>query len=441
MKLIHQFTAHFFKNAQSRTITKNTGWLFIGQITSRIFRATIVIYAARILGAESWGAFSYALGVATFLTVFSDIGINALITKEAVRNPELKNQYIATAFFTKLGLALILFLGVMVFLPRLTNIEEALYIMPLLIFVFVFDTLRDLGSAVARAMEKMHIEAIIHIFTNAMIAVLGFIFLARAGTSQSLALAYVLGSGMGLVAILYTLRSQFKNLFRNVTLKLIKPIIATAWPFGLLGLMGIIMLNTDIIMLGWLTSASELGYYSASQKIIQLLYILPTLLAVSAFPSMARAARENPEHVKEFLEKAVSFIILLSIPITIIGIIFAKSIIVLLFGNEYVPSVTVFKLLMLTIIIVFPSSFIGNAIFAYDKQKNFIVFVVTATIANIGLNFLFIPLWGIEGAAFSTIVTQLIVNTLMWRKMKKINGFTVWSSLKKYLTLPFSSGV
>ncbi len=70
----------FNNRTVGQTIAKNTFWLFFGQMTSRLLRAVIVIYSARVLGAASWGAFSYALGVAAFLTIFSDIGINALIT-------------------------------------------------------------------------------------------------------------------------------------------------------------------------------------------------------------------------------------------------------------------------------------------------------------------------------------------------------------------------
>ena len=145
-----------FKNQSSgQTIAKNAVWLFSGQMIGRLLRAVVVIYAARVLGAASWGAFSYALGIAAFLTIFSDIGINALITKEASRNPELKDRYLSTALFTKLGLLVFFIAGVIIFFPYLTKIEEASAIMPILIFVFAFDTLRDLGSAVSRALEKM----------------------------------------------------------------------------------------------------------------------------------------------------------------------------------------------------------------------------------------------------------------------------------------------
>jgi len=412
----------FSNQTISQTIAKNTFWLFSGQMIGRLLRAAIVIYAARVLGAAGWGAFSYALGIAAFLTIFSDIGINALITKQTARDPALKDQYISTAFFTKLGLVSIFVLAVAAFFPYLTKIEEAAAIMPILIFVFIFDTLRDLGSALSRAMEQMQIEALINIFTNLAIVILGFILLSVSKTSASLALSYAAGSGLGLIAIFFALRLRFKTLIKNFNKSLVKEILITAWPFGLMGLMGAIMLNTDIIMLGWLRSAEEVGYYSAAQKPILLLYVLPTLLATSIFPLMARLAKTNPAAVKTLLNKYVGLVLKFAFPIAIIGLFFAAPIINLLFGSEYAPSVSTFRILMATVLIVYPSTLLGNAIFAFDRQKSFVTFVAVATFGNVLFNFLLIPPFGIEGAAASTVITQLITNYLIWRKARQVTA-------------------
>ncbi|MDP1718910.1 MAG: flippase [bacterium] len=425
-----------FKNTSvGQTIAKNTFWLFFGQMMSRLLRAVIVIYSARLLGASSWGAFSYALGVAAFLTIFSDIGINALITKEASRNPNLKDRYLSTAFFTKLFLLSILVIAVIVFFPYLTNLKEAAALMPILIFVFAFDTLRDLGSALSRALERMEVEAGINIFTNAAITILGIIFLVIYKTPESMAIAYAVGSGLGLIAIAYALRHHFRNIFTHFDKHLVKDILGTAWPFGLLGIMGAINLNTDIIMVGWLRSAAEVGFYSAAQKPILLLYVLPTLLASSVFPVMARLAKISPVLVKGILEKALAAVMLLAIPVVILGIIFANPIIHLLFGAEYLPAVNTFRVLMFTILIVYPSTLIGNAVFAFDAHKSFIGFVAVSALGNVLFNFLLIPLWGIEGAAVSTLITQLITNFLIWRKMNSIQKLHVWPQIKNQLAL------
>src|SRR3990172_8591724 len=369
----------FNNSGTAQTIAKNTFWLFFGQMMGRLLRATIVIYAARVLGAAGWGAFSYALGVAAFLTIFSDIGINALITKEASRNPELKNKYLATAFYIKLVLTAFFIIATFLVFPYLTNIPEAAAIMPILIFVFAFDTLRDLGSALTRALEKMEIEAGINIFTNAAIVALGFVFLYFRESTYSLAMAYAAGSGIGFFAIVYVLRHHFKDLRRNFTPALIKPILTTAWPFGLMGLVGAIMLNTDIIMLGWMRTPEEVGYYSAAQKLILLAYVLPGLFANSTFPAISRYAKTKPEKARSILEKSAALMMVMAVVGVIVGYLTANIVMPLLYAQKY-----------------------------------FLIFSAPSAVANAVFNWLFIPVWGIEGAAASTIITQVIANILVW---------------------------
>ncbi len=414
--MIRTLVSWLFNNRSAgQTMAKNTVWLFLGQIGSRLFRASIVIYAARILGAASYGAFSYALSVAAFLTIFSDIGINALITKEASRDPELKDRYVATAFFTKLGLVLLLILGVIAFFPYLTNIPEAAGLMPILIFVFAFDTLRDLGSAVSRALERMEVEALIGAGTNFLIAALGFLFLFASPTSYALSFAYALGSGAGFLAMVCILRTHFRVIFTHVRVALIKPILATAWPFGMLGLMGVVMLNTDLVMLGWLRSPEEVGYYAAAQKIIQLLYVLPALVATAVFPQLVRLAASDPAAGRSLLIRSVRAVFGASVCITLVGAVFAAPIITILYGAEYAAAIPPFIFLMFTALIVYPSTLLGNAVFAYDRQTHLISLVLVAVFGNVLMNALLIPRWGIEGAAVATIIVQLVTGAMLWR--------------------------
>lgn len=432
--MLKKIKTFLFQNSSlSQTVAKNTFWLFAGQFVSRALRAIIVIYAARVLGAAGWGAFSYALGVAAFLTIFSDIGINALLTKEASRNPELKNQYLATAFFIKLALLTLCVAGVIIAFPYLTNIPEAAVLMPILVLVFAFDTLRDLGSALARALEKMEVEAAILIFTNAAIVVLGLTLLTMYKTASALAWGYAIGSALGFFAIAIALKHHYGAIIKNFSKRLVLPILTTAWPFGLMGLMGAIMLNTDIIMLGWLRSATEVGYYSAAQKLILLSYVFPQLIATSVFPPLARAVAADKPAAKALLEKSVAFTMLVAIPLAAAILLLAAPLTTLIFGGAYAPAIPALRLLAFTILIVYPSTLLGNAVFAYDKQKSFLTFVLVAIFGNAVFNLLLIPSYGILGAATATIITQLITNALIWRKMRRVTGLQIIPSIWFYL--------
>ena len=71
-----------FENQNTRqTIAKNTFWLSFGEITGRLLRLGIVIYAARILGAAGWGVFSYLTSLAAVFTIFTDVGLGAVLIR------------------------------------------------------------------------------------------------------------------------------------------------------------------------------------------------------------------------------------------------------------------------------------------------------------------------------------------------------------------------
>jgi len=432
MKFFNQIRELLLNNKDiKQKIAKNTFWLFFGQILGRITRIAIIVYAARVLGPASWGAFSYAMGLVAFMTIFSDIGVSAIVTREASKNPDQSRAYFSTALGIKLALlaagALLLIFGA----PYLTNIKEAQMLMPLIALVLVFDSLRNFGFAISRSEEKMEREGINEVITNIAITGFGFLALLRSPSSTALTTAYIVATGIGFLLIAWQLKSYFRGISTYFDMSLAKPILSMAWPFALASSLGAIMINTDTIMVGWLRSAEEVGFYSAALRPVQLLYVLPTLFAASLFPTFTRLARNNDAEFKNILETALTISLLLALPIAFGGAIIGDQFMNLLFGNEYHSAALPFQILILTTLIVFPSAIISNAIFAYNEQKRFVTFSGLGAGGNIFFNFLLIPYFGIAGCAISTVFTQLIANGFIWKKMKAINHFSILGKLKK----------
>ena len=409
-----------------QTVLKNTFWLFIGQVMGRVLRGFLVIYSARVLGAASWGIFSYAIGLVAFLTIFTDLGINALITKNTAGlktdgAEKVRQEIISTSFFIKiililLGLAVLLFFG-----PVISKIKDAIPLFPIVAFILIFDNLREFGFSITRAMEKMEVEAFFFILTNLAIVIFGFVFLMLDPTPISLAYAYVVGTAIGMFSTFYFLRKYFRHIFKYFKQDLIRPIITSAWPFAMIGIMGSLMINTDIVLLGWFRTAEELGFYSAAQKPVQILYVLPALLATSIFPVLARLAGKDDEKVAQIISRTISSLLWIAVPIAVIGILLGKEIIQLVYGVSYLPAVISWQILITTILAVFPGTIIGNSIFAYNKQKLFIKSATIGALSNIVLDLVFIPIWGAPGSAAATVIAQFATNIFLWNKLKKIN--------------------
>ncbi len=432
--MYYRIKKFLFENQNlKQTVAKNTFWLFFGQLSGRLLRTGLIIYAARVLGPSSWGAFSYVMTLVAFMTIFSDMGMGAIVTRESAKSPESSKKYFSTAFCLKLilltvGMLLLIFAG-----KYFTNIPEAQSLMPLVALILFFDSLRNFGFVISRAKEKMQLEALNEVLTNFLITILGLIFLCLIPTSQSLTIGYLYGVAIGFIAVLLTLKDHFYSSLTNFDKNLIKPILNDSLPFALASFLGAIMINTDLFMIGWMRPVDEVGFYSAAQKPIQVFYTIASLFAVSIFPALTKTLKDSLEKGGKLLEKAVAMSLLIAVPLSLGGIILGDQIITLLFGPDYAAATLSFQILMLTLVIIFPSVIVSNSILAHEQQKNFVTFSMIGAIGNIVFNFLLIPFFGIAGASASTVITQLVSNYFIWKKMQAVNPFSVLPNIKKII--------
>ena len=425
----------FFRNVSARqTLVKNVVWLTVGQFASRFIRAAIIIYAARVLGAGEYGVYSYALGLAGFFTLFADVGINSILTRESAKKPEVADQYFATSFVLKFFLLVVTALAVIFLAPLFSNIEGAKVILPFVALLTVFDNMREFCNAFFRAKERMEWEAITTVVMNVAITVIGFFALSYAATAKSLTISYVSSVGLGMAIGILIIRKQFSKLIADFDRSLMRPIIRAAWQIALLGLLGVFMLNVDMVMLGWLKTSEDLGYYSAGQKIVQVLYTIPAILASATFPLFSRlVATGEKVHLKHVVEKTLEGTLLIAVPIAVGGIVLAESIIRFVYGNAYIPSVLTFQILLGTVLFIFPGIITGNLIFAYDQQRKILKYTGLTSLGNVIFNVLLIPPLGIAGAAIATLAMQIMYNNLTLRVAKSLLPIRIFPRLKSIL--------
>lgn len=421
------------KNTNTRqTAVKNVFWLTAGQVGSRLFRALIIIYATRVLGAEGYGIFAYVLGLAGFFTIFADIGINQILTREVSKRPEEEKNYFATAFWIKIGLLVLTSALLIILAPHFSKIETAEALLPLAALLVIFDNLREFSSAYFRGKEKMELEALLITATNVAITIFGFIILTVWATPKTLTWTYVLSASTGSILGIIILRDKFAGIFKFFKQNLLRPILSSAWPISLMGVLGVFMLNTDIIMLGFFRTSAEIGYYSAGQKIVQVLYTIPSIFAAAMFPAFSRLVGAGErEKSRRAMEEGLSTVLMISLPMVVGGVVLGSGIVDFLYGQEFSPTIPAFQILIFSLIMAYPGALLGNYILAHDKQIKLAPYVAAASIGNVIFNFILIPLFGIIGAAVATLLSQLIYNGSAWRFAKKINNFKTLLHLKK----------
>ena len=436
LKKIKEF---LFENKSARqTIAKNTFWLSVSNFGGRAIKAAIIIYAARALGTAGYGVFSYAVTLAGFLGLFMDPGINSVLMRETAKSSgEERHAVFSTVFVIKIalliaGLAIVLFVG-----PLISTLPGAIALLPIVAFILMFDTLREFFSSLLRGLEKMEWDAGIFLFTNLAIVVFGFLFIFHSPTAESLGWGYAIGTALGAIAAIAVVWDYVKGIASRFRARLATSIMQSAWPFAVAGALGLLLTNTDILLISWMKTASDVGIYSAAIRIIQVLYLIPGILQLSTLPLFSRLAKKNNAKFRVALERSVTMVFLLSIPMAAGGIVLGTQIMSFVFGAAFIPGGLPFKLLLVTLIVDYPGSLIVNALFVYGRQKSLIITSAIGGVSNVILDLLLIPRFGMTGSAIATLIAQILSNGYLWYVMRKINPFSILPHIKKIAAASF----
>ncbi len=433
--MVKKIKEFLFENKSAKqTVAKNTVWLTISNYGGRLIKAAIVIYGARVLDAAGYGVFSYAITLAGFVSLFLDPGINSILVRETAKAPEEERMKVfSTTLVIKAALVAFGVLVIIFIAPFFSTLPGAVALLPLVAFILSFDTFRVFFTSLMDAREHMEWDAAVNIITNAAITIFGFWFLAVRPNAAAFAWSYAIGTGIGTVAALIIVFPYLMKSLSRFSAELVIPILKAAWPFAVIGALGVLLTNTDILIISWMRSAADVGVYSAVIRIVQVLYIIPGIIQAATLPAFSRLAKNNNERFRSAFEHTLGFIFLASIPLALGGVILGSQVMALIFGAQYVSGGLALRVLMVSMVFDFPASVIAAAIFAYNHQKGLIISSAIAGVSNVIFDLLLIPHFGITGSAFATLGAQILSNWYLWGMMHKINPFTILPRIRKVI--------
>lgn len=424
----------FFSNVNtSQIVVKNAFWMMMGEVVMRLLKMALIVYAARKLGANGWGIFSYAISISSLFMIFADIGISSLITREASKKDANYKKFVSASVFLKGAISLISLLLTILVAPYISSIEEAKFVLPIIAFVLFFDSMRDMGFALNRAMEKMERETLTKTIMGFVILISGFILIKINPVPKSLAIAYLIGSLSGFLSIIISLRKNILEFAEKINIKDLKVVLKVALPFAVIILVSSILANTDVFMLGIWRTPEEIGIYTAAQRFYQFIMIIPAIIVTATLPAMSRLVSENREKLEILLNKTFFIFMSLALPIAIGGLLLMNQIIPVTFGQEYLGSIPILNVLMVMLIFSFSLLLLTNLIFVFNKQNKLIKANIFGVVFNVFINAILIPRLGAFGAIIATLVSTIIITFIMWKEAKKLIKFRVLFGAKKVL--------
>ena len=423
----------------SNSVNKNTVFNAIKTIFGIIYPLITFPYISRVLMADNVGKINFSSSIVSYFSLIASLGVTTYAIRECSRVRENKEELDNTAsqilsinIISTLVAYIALFIILIVARP-LDNYRELICIQSATI---LFKTLG--ADWINSAMEDFKYIAIRTVGMQVFSLVLMFVFIHKPEDYIVYAIiSFVASSGADIINILY--RRKFcktKFTFYIDWKKHFSPIMVM---FSMI-LAQTIYCNSDMTMLGVIKGDYEVGLYSTAVKIYNLVNQVVASVAFVVMPQLSASfAKDDFKHVNELLSYALNFIIILGIPCLVGLNVICTPIIGTLGGEEYLGATTSLHILSVALLCSFIGGWIGNMmLLPSGREKVCLRSCVISALLNVVLNFFLIPIWGLNGAAFTTFLAELaglLVCKAYIDKRIKINN--LWSMVRG----PLAGGV
>jgi len=386
----------------------NTSWLIAEKIIRLAVGLFVGVWVARFLGPEQFGTLSYAQAFVGLFGAFATLGMDGIVIKHLVKDDENRDLFLGTAFTIKLLGAMVAVFIISIVTVTTSNDDKDVIIITIIASSLVFQSLNVIDFYFQSIVLSRYI-VIVNLISQLVVSLIRIaLILAEA---PLITFAYVILFDAVILAVGYIYVYKHKNLsFRqwNFNKQTASELLKYSWPLAISGIVISIYMKIDQVMIKEMLGNSSVGHYAAAVKISEAWYFVPIVINSSLFPAIINAKKRSLKEFYDRLKILYSFMLLSAVAISIPTTIYSKYIINLLYKEQFDQASTVLMFHIWAGVLVSLGVVTSSIVIANNKQNNALISTSIGAISNIILNLLMIPSFGIIGAAFTTILSQII---------------------------------
>jgi len=365
------------------------------------------ILLARFLTKEDFGLLKTITAFVGLIGIFVNFGLNDFLLFEASKNK--------ISGFERKIVGNYLLLYTILFPISLVSYfciySKGLFIMVIFYLKLLLDWVSD---TIIRALL---------IFVNAILLFLPvvYLYISKGGLEKYItSLLFVSFISCIIYIFVYNQYNQKEGIKNLISLpRMDKKILMSSFPFFVSGLMAYVYMQSDILMLSFMKGTVEVGRYAVATTLIFAAYLLPTVLYNYFLPKLAAAFGERKK-LNYFYSQFIILTLVLTLPLAVLLFVFSEEILRFVYTYKYVDSRYILKILAIVFFFHSLCFVFGAVITASGNQSLRSKIQILAAITNVLLNIIFIPLYGAEGAAFTTAMTEVIIFSLYWYFSRKL---------------------
>ncbi|HMN49262.1 MAG TPA: flippase [Ignavibacteriaceae bacterium] len=397
-----------FRSVSFKKYFLNTSWLLFEKVVRLILNFFVTIAIIRYLGPDQFGLYSYAISFYGLFVAFVSLGLESISIRELVKHPEQRDEILGSVFYTQL-LGAVITISLIALTLLITSEALLTSVLILIISVSSFFQTFNVIDYYFRSTVKAKYSVYVLFTSVLLVSLIKFALIIIKAPLIYFIIAFALefvfnAIGYFIVYHLQKLKIVQWKFDKELAISLLKD----SWPLILSGVVVSIYMKVDQVLIKNMLDVKEVGYYAAAVRLSESWYFIPVAISNALFPAIVNAKNISRELYLTRLQKLYDILAWIAIGISIPVSFFSAEIINLLYGSKYLSSAPI-----LTIYIWAGAAvFLGVASSQYLVTENLTKISLMRTslgmIANVILNIIFIPQYGIVGSAVATLISYTL---------------------------------
>lgn len=398
-----------------------TAWLAAGnvlvvsaaEILAKISTLLWTVTAARVLTPRQFGAFFFVFTVALLLSSLVKWGFDPVLIHRGSAEPERLPDYYSQAVVWQLAVGLPVFALATAVLAWARPGLDVRLSTGLLFGSVLLDTISDTCRGASSARQRQAGTSAALVLQRMVTAAVGVGLLLSGAGLVGLAGALLLGSLVGLVAHMAALRPLHVRVRGAAVSRAgLADFGRGTVVIGISSLVLMVLFRVDAVMLGLLRGDAEVGAYAAAYRLLETVLFVAFALRNAVFPVMSTAT--SPAGVGVAMRAGIAALAFAYAPFTAVMVGDAPAVLALLFGAPYGATSAAALQWLAPAPLLFAIAYLGNsALQVAGRSAGMLTAAVTATVINVGLNLVLIPLLGSAGAAISSTASFLVQSAVV----------------------------
>ena len=402
----------------SRTV-KNAAWIIGCRLVQAVIGLAVTMISARYLGPSGYGLINYAASLVTFFVPIMQLGLNSTLVQEILNKPEQEGETMGTALVLTFVSGIACVIGVGAFSAFANQGETQT------IFVCVLYSLLLLAQSLemiqywfqAKLLSKY--TALTVLAAYIAISIYRITLLVAGKSIYWYAVSQAIDYAIIAIALLF-IYNRLPTQKLRFSLTRANEIFGRSKHYIISAMMITVFAQTDRVMLKIMIDEAAVGYYSAAVTCAGLSSFVFVAIIDSARPTILNGKKKSDEVFQYRLKLLFTLVIGLALLQSAAFTILSNLVIGILYGSAYAPSVSALRIVVWYTTFSYLGAVRDIWILAENKQKYLWIINLSGASVNICLNAFMIPVYGINGAAAASLITQIFTNVMMGFILKPI---------------------